>query len=335
MRRWLALMVLALAVAPGTWWRTEWRNPEWNAPFEITAQALRDKEALAANLGPFEVEWFGGYSALLATDDAELLAFSDGGKLMRLSLGDPAGGGALLDRVFPPELRDKTLRDVEAATYNPGTGAIWLAIENANAIYRFRSYAGVMVMDGNAVPPPMAKWEGNAGPEAFARLSDGRFVALRERFDGWFEDRRHEALLFAQDPVEDAEAEAFELIGPEGFSPTDMVQLPDGQLLVLFRRVAFSIPPRFESLLAIGDPGGIKAGGTWRVREVARISANLSGDNFEGLAVSPGEDGRLAIWLISDSNHSAFQQTLLWRLSVDPDDLKPRKKKARGSPARL
>jgi len=81
------------------------------------------------------------------------------------------------------------------------------------------------------------------------------------------------------------------------------------------------MPQRFAGGIGIGDPKTIRPGGTWKVTEVARLSADLPIDNFEGIAIAPRPDGRLTVWLISDDNYSPLQRTLIWKMSVDPAEL--------------
>ena len=154
-----------------------------------------------------------------------------------------------------------------------------------------------------------------------ARLRDGRFLLLREASRGWSGNQGHEALAFDGDPLSAARARSFVLGGIPNFNPTDMAQLPDGRVLVLMRRLVWPLPARFAGRIAIGDPREIREGKIWRVTEVAKLTSTLPVDNFEGITTEARPDGRVAVWLISDDNGSAFQRTLLWRLSVDPDAL--------------
>ena len=95
---------------------------------------------------------------------------------------------------------------------------------------------------------------------------------------------------------------------------TDMVALPDGRVLVLLRLLTWSFPP-FASMLAVGDPAAIRPGEVWELIPLAVINQSDLRENYEGLAVEPAaEDGALTIWLISDSNRSALQRTLLLKL---------------------
>jgi hypothetical protein len=217
--------------------------------------------------------------------------------------------------------------DAEAATRDPATGRIWIAWESRNRISRHRPDFGPA---RTVAPPAMRDWGLNSGPEAMVRLADGRFVVLREGFDGLLGDRRHRALLFAGDPVTAGPPESFTFVGPVGFSPTDVAQLPDGRVLILLRRLLWPIPARFAGRIVLADPRAIEAGAIWRGVVVAKLSSSLPVDNFEGLAIEPPPDekmadGRVTVWLISDANSAATQRTLLWKLSVDPAELPGRR----------
>lgn len=349
-RRALALLLLILAVAPGTWLRTN--RPSSTAPVALTFSEISvplGKEA-RSQLGPFRLEsaWqmqsshrmFGGYSALLSLDEGDFLAISDRGVLLRFSPPGLPQRPEIIETVFSRQVKGKVFRDFEAATRDPDTGTFWTALENYNVIARQHLTGNRLRLSGLAAPEELARWSGNSGPEAMVRLADGRFLILREAFsDGW-RGSRHQALILAGDPVEDSHAEAFSVIGPEGHSPTDMAQLPDGRVLVLFRRLVWPLPARFACRLAIGDPADVEAGSEWELREVARLAGPLPVDNFEGLAIVPESDGTVGVWIISDDNRSAFQSTLLWKLVVDPADLsatdeKRTSKKAREQAARL
>jgi hypothetical protein len=111
-----------------------------------------------------------------------------------------------------------------------------------------------------------------------------------------------------------------------------MAQLPDGRLLMLLRDTAWGLPP-FTSALAIADPPPADPAErtVWRARLLLDLDAILPRENYEGLAIAPQDDGRIAIWLISDDNFSALQRTLLAKLVFDPRG-RAAMKKARRSP---
>ncbi len=333
MYRFIALLIVVLGLAPGTWWRVVPSERQLHGAIAASELQVPAQDRQMPHLGPFVLEkvWklesrhhlFGGYSALLVTHEGgELLAFSDQGNSLRMRLPGPVLSDLEPTRVFSSHYRGKSWRDIEAAAYDPDTSTIWTAVENINAILRFNYRDGNFAINGVAVPPKLFKWSGNSGPETFLRLENGRFIALRESFDGLFERRRHVALLFDRDPVEDRDAKHFAMSGPEGFRPTDAALMPDGRVMILFRRLLWPLPARFAGRIAIGDPDEIRPGKTWRVKEVAKLSSSLPVDNFEGLAIEPGDDGRLVVWLISDDNRALYQQTLLWKLTVDPRSLR-------------
>ncbi len=347
MRRALALLLLIIGLAPGTWWRVKPLPRPGNDPAELRFVELKvpPAEKLAAELGPFKLEkvWrlesrnrdFGGYSALLPLGGGELLAFSDNGSTLRFSPPGPDLSKPAIQNVFSPETAPGMGRDVESATADPAFAVVWVGMESKNAIVRLAPKGGQLRIDAQVRPVSMAGWGNNSGPETLVRLKDGRFLTIREGFADVFGRSLHAAVVFPSDPVESEDGERFTLAGPKGFSPTDMAQLPDGRVLVLFRRLDWPFPVRFSIRLAIGDPATIRPDGIWHVREVARLPESLPVDNFEGLATEPRKDGELTVWLISDDNRAVYQASYLWRLSLDPADLPRTRKKARGNSARL
>jgi hypothetical protein len=332
--RFLASLILVFVMLPATCMYSQPPVKSDTVALRFVPIMLTEPESqVAAGLVPFRLEraWriesryrlFGGYSGLVALEDGRLLAVSDFGVMLRFSAPDgpqsaPLGG----------ELRGldgdehKTARDFEALTTSPSRDVFWASMEFENAIMRLRpDKKGRLTYDAMVRPKGMADWGRNSGPESLARLHDGTFLALREGFTGWFESRRHAGLRFRTDPSEAPDGEPFTLVGPDGMRPTDMAQMPDGRVLILFRRVQWPMPPRFAGAIAIGDPAGIRKGKPWTVQQVAGWGFGIPRDNFEGIAVEPGDDGRLTVWLISDDNRSTLQQTMLWKLSVDPEDL--------------
>lgn len=326
MRRFLALPLLILALTPGTWWHEPQPPRSRSFKLQFFPVPLPPESVRAASLGRFRLErawrmtgghWrFGGFSALVPLGDGELLAVGDRGYRLRFS---PPGArrhppvfGVTVQRLYGGE----KMIDSESATFDRATGQLWIGWEDSNSITRhslaFRRFR-------RAVPPQMRDWGGNLGPEAMARLHDGRFVLLREGFSGLIERRNHQALLFAGDPTASkAPPQVFTFSGPRGFSPTDMAQLPDGRVLVLMRRLLWPLPARFAGRIAIADPRAIRAGTPWRAREVARLESPLPVDNFEGIAIEPRHDGKVTVWLISDDNRAVSQRSMLWQLTVDP-----------------
>lgn len=327
-RRIAAVLLLAAALAPGTWLREKPPVRHLQLDLRFAAQKLPPPAELAKHLGPFELEgawvmesrrWrFGGYSALLPIGDGQLLAFSDRGYRLYFSPPGNAQHPPRVGMIAYPEYNPDDLFDAESATIDPATGRVWVGWENGNAITRhtlkFRGFAKVN-------PPAMRGWGINSGPESMVRLADGRFLVLREGSDGWLDSHRHRALLFAGDPLVKTKPLEFTFVGIPGFRPVDIAQLPDGRVLILMRKLVWPMPPRFVGRIMIADPRTIARGREWHGHEVAKLSTSLRVDNFEGLAIEPREDGRLTVWLISDDNNAVAQETLLWKLAVDPAKL--------------
>ncbi len=342
MRRFVALALLLLALAPGTWLRTP-RAPR-SAALELRfiPEPRPPRHHLAAQLGSFDFagawritgrHWrFGGFSALVPLGDGELLAIGDRGYRLRFSPPGAAQHRPAFGVTVPRRFGGKSMIDAESAAFDPLSRRLWIGWEDDKSITRhglaFRGFA-------RSYPAALRHWGENLGPEAMVRLDDGRFVVLREGFSGLLERRNHQALLFTGDPTAATPPpQVFTFAGPEGYSPTDMAQLPDGRVLVLMRRLLWPLPARFTGRIAIADPRAIRPGRAWHASEVARLEAPLPVDNFEGIAVEPRRDGKVTVWLISDDNRALSQRTMLWKLVVDPARLPGASKRARGEAAR-
>jgi hypothetical protein len=324
MGRFFLLLVVIVGLAP-TWFRTPNRADD-TRPI-LTIERLRIAELKTGEVeiaGAWHLDspnaHFGGYSALVPLSNGTLLALSDAGRMMRFTRPGSSDSAARFGFFAASAVRNKRFADLEAVTRDPARGSLWATYENTNQIER---YDARLVATGLVRPPQMQGWPSNTGPEAIVRLADGRFVVLSEGSPGWFAADLP-ALLFPGDPVEGARPAPFRFRPPEGYRPVDMALLPDGRVLILLRRVILGLPPRFEAKLVLADPAEIEAGERWSGREIAHLAEPLPTDNYEGLAVEPGDDRALVLWLISDDNKATFQRTLLLKLLWRPNE------KARG-----
>lgn len=310
-RRAIAVLLLAAALAPGLWWRHQWvpRPLTGTVTIRPIAHETHRDEGPVQLAGVWHLTSpdprFGGYSALVVRAGERLRAYGDNG--LWLEFGAP--GQAEID----PEFRDlrggtgKYYNDIEAAAYDRETGTTWLSLEFTNAIRRI----GRETVE--VAPPAMAGFRQNGGAEAMVRLSDGRFIVLAESADPLSPTRRT-GLLFPTDPVIDDRAATFVFEPPLGYDPSDAALLPDGRVLILLRALSFTGLPPFASKLVVSDPADIEEGEAWPWREIAHLSGIAPRENYEGLAVEPGEDG-LVLWVISDANQSVLlQRTLLLQL---------------------
>ncbi|WP_126173255.1 esterase-like activity of phytase family protein [Altericroceibacterium xinjiangense] len=317
MRRIIPTLLLCAALAPGLWLRdppqavaTDERITATLLPIDADAVRLPGMRLLGVWQMGSRNSFFYGFSALLWRPPGQLMAFSDAGYVVRF--GDPHASisPTFIGKVGQLSGEAKANRDIEAATRNPDTGQIWIALERSNSISRTND----SLTDWSTVRPrAMRGWPNNEGPEALTRLRDGRFLVLSETrsgSDAW----ETPGLLFPDDPLKKVRPIGFRFAPPDGFRPVDAATLPDGRVLILLRKLELSLPPGFRSQLVLADPADIRAGQLWPWNPVGRIDHPLPRDNYEALAVTPEADGSVVVWLMSDDNQSVFQRTLLVKL---------------------
>lgn len=319
MWRLLFLAVVVVGLAPGLFVRSETGARSDEAV--VTVTPLAERSGTSGELwltGLWELTaphgWFGGFSALVPGDGPALVAGTDRGFLLHLDLAGDS------PRAVPGSFRfvgistrgRKEFVDLESLARDPATGTLWGGFEANNLLVRWRR-------DGTrsiTAPTAMAQWNQNGGPEAMQRLADGRFLVVSEdSAEG--SETLHEALLFPADPLDGGTPLRSWFRAPEDYDPVDATQLPDGRLLILLRRVRYAIPARFDTAIAIADPRGIRAGGTWEGRIIQRMDAGPFADNFEGIAYVPSaqDPARGSVWVIADDNFSVFQRSLLARFA--------------------
>ncbi|MBD3731027.1 MAG: esterase-like activity of phytase family protein [Sphingomonadales bacterium] len=322
----LALVVLALA--PGTWLRSPRGHKDYSQ--SLSVRKLPDAHGRMGQfdlLGAWELDgrnWrFGGYSALLVMPGGRLLLASDRGDSLTMTAPGAGPPAPVFARFGAHGEAEKRLSDLESLTADPQRRRVWAGYEGSNTIERLRPGPdGAPIAEARFAPPAMHGWGGNTGPEAMVRLRDGRFIVLREVSDGWGSSR-HRALLFPGDPVDGAKPIEFSALLPGDYDPSDMAELPDGRVLILLRRIDWSLPPGFATALLLADPAEIRAGKDWGGKIIARIAAPAPPENYEGLAIVPHDDGTVGLWIVSDDNTSYFQRSLLLHLAWDPR-LEPR-----------
>lgn len=262
-------------------------------------------------------EDFGGISGLAALPDNRFIGVSDAGILIGFGLSNDEK----VDRPFiaplPGSFQPGSLyldRDSEGITFDAESGRFWISYEAKHAIRRFsRSFAR---LDGVIRPIEMRQWPRNKGAETLIRMRDGRFIIISESLE---ENETHQALLFSGDPIERGTIKTrFIYRPPASYRTTDGVQLPDGRLLMLHRRIG--LPNGFSAKLGLVDPSifGQRTATENIVVEsnvIATLSSPLLIDNMEGIAVTKAGNDSF-IWLISDNNFNIFQRTLLLKFKL-------------------
>lgn len=257
---------------------------------------------------------FGGFSSMSVAGDRFTL-LSDGGTIARFrmdanfALSEPAFG----DLPAGPGIGwDKSDRDSESMTVDPATGRAWVGFERYNQIWRYGP--GLTLPAAMAAPSAMTGWDDNGGAESMVRLHDGRFLVIAETTKRPGSQAR-QALLFDGDPVvHPNRGLRFGYRPPARYDPSDAVELPDGRVLVVNRRLA--LPFRWSAVLTLIDPHGFKPGAIVAGREIARFASPLTVDNFEGLAVTR-EGSATILWMVSDDNLFVLQRTLLMKFRLD------------------
>ena len=96
----------------------------------------------------------------------------------------------------------------------------------------------------------------------------------------------------------------------DGFKPTDLATLPNGDVLLLERK--FSLPNMTARIRRFRETE-LKPGMKLSGKELATIGHPLSVDNFEGLAVRQDSQGGVLLYLVSDDNFLPFQRRKLSR----------------------
>lgn len=313
-KRLVLAILLAAALAPGTWLRVPVEPYRFEPLVSITPLSVE-----ATHAGPFEpvAAWqltgdrleFRGWSAMVALDDQRFLAGSDGGRRLVFERPDRSRLPGVLGRFHDNEESIKEGRDLESLTIDPSSGTVWGGFEYRQSIVRFDAEYRP---DGEVHPRAMRRWDDNAGPESLVRLADGRFLVIEEGAQLW-RGHHHAALLFAGDPIDDPHPESLVVEVPRGYRPVDATPLEDGKALVLLRRLVWGIPPTFDTALALLDIDHRDDRGIVRVRLLAELGSSIPKDNYEGIAITDDDDGR-HVWLISDDNSMSFQRTLLLKL---------------------
>lgn len=169
------------------------------------------------------------------------------------------------------------------------------------------------------VPGEFSTLERNQGLEAVGVLPPGQgesgaagrvIVAIAERkLDA---AGHHTGFLIAADGT----LATFALTRSPGFDVTDLVFLPDGDMIVLERHYIPILGAAFRLRRIARDD--IKPGALLSGTVLLTAGGSYTIDNMEGLAVHRDARGRTILTLVSDDNFSSSQRTLLMQFAL-PD----------------
>jgi hypothetical protein len=266
---------------------------------------------------------------VLAPDGAALLAVSDRGDWVRIGLrhdhrGRLVGIGAgdiapLLDEMGKP-LGGKWWSDAEGLARDID-GSLLVAFERRHRLWRYRSASengpGAFGAAAEPVPPPagLNDLPRNGGVEAVTVLGPERILLLSESGEDPAGDLR--GWIGGPEGSEDRGWATLGLSPTDGFKPTGLAVLPNGDVLLLERR--FTVIGGPAARLSILSAAEIRPGARLAGREIARLMLPLTVDNFEALAVRPAPDGDgTLVYLLSDDNGSLLQRTLLLQFRLRP-----------------
>ncbi|MEP2990075.1 MAG: esterase-like activity of phytase family protein [Parasphingorhabdus sp.] len=272
---------------------------------------------------------FGGFSAMLTMPNDRFFFLSDMGGLTGFTLNEDTNKA---ERPFIAPLPDGPKEknefapknwDAESLLHDSETGQFWIGFEHQHSIWRYgRSFAR---KESAAAIPAMQDWPTNGGAEALLKLKDDRFLIFSESAPA--KDGGYQALIVEGDPAEaDASISAFSHTPPNGYRITDAAILPDGKALLLHRR--FTPFEGVSAILSIADLAGVSPGQNLQSKPIATLKPPLRVDNMEALAVTQ-EGKKTIIWMASDDNFNAFQETLLVKFRLlkgkEKRDKKPMK----------
>ncbi|MEN0088295.1 MAG: esterase-like activity of phytase family protein [Pseudomonadota bacterium] len=267
---------------------------------------------------------FGGFSGLHISQAGEqLLAISDRGKWLQAKLPRaPSGAIQSPIRASMADIMDlagrvaSRKRDKDAEGLAVIGGSAFVSFERLDLVrkYDFSSEGAPSAARQVSYPFPVHELRQNEGLEALAAapkgslLGDGTLVAISEG------SINPQGDLFA-----------FVMSGPklgtfyvkmrDDFNVTDAAFLPDGQLLLLERRL--SLGKGLGMRLRLIESADISPGRT--VDGPILMQANLGQaiDNMEGMSVWLNESDEIVVSLISDDNLSFLQQTVYLEFRYD------------------
>lgn len=256
---------------------------------------------------------FGGLSSLrVSPDGSQFIAITDRGRrvLGRLSYADDGTLNAASDLAVTPLLGTDGqglpgfFNDTEGlAQIGPWPGDGWVvSVERRHSLLRYPpslTGAAAQAVEG---PEGLAALPFNQGLETVLSLADGHLLLIAEGGD---DKGLHPAWIGRSGQWR---ALQYQALPP--FWPVDAALLPNGDVLVLERRAGFM--GGWGSRIVQVPVAALNAGQVIQGQEIARLSAPMVTENYEGIATRVLPDGGVAIYLVSDDNFKpVLQRTLL------------------------
>jgi hypothetical protein len=249
-------------------------------------------------------------SDLQILSGGRLVAVSDEGDVFTARLVLDAAGrlfglsetrlGRLVDQ-RGSVLADRFSADAEGLALLPG-GDWLVSFERDHRIWLYPADGGVP----RAVRKPDAIFPDNAGMEALT----GAPAAGRDAYLVGGEDGR----VWLCDLLAGCKATAFAAMVPAGFNLTSLATFGDDGGFAMLSR---AYDPRRGNRTSVRLISGTDLGPA-HVRDELTLSAPLTTDNFEGIAVVPQPADGIRLYLLSDDNGSPTQHTYLLAFDWKP-----------------
>ena len=254
---------------------------------------------------------FGGLSALSISEDrSQFIAISDRGSQIKgmLLYGENGDLNNLRDLTYF-ELRGLGGRgfptaydgDSESIARRPG-GDVIISFERNHRLLTYSDELAVGLMR----PPGISDAPANGGIEALTDLPDGGLLAFTEDMVsgkgtlGWLWRQEKWSSITLQKEL--------------GFSPTGAATAPNGDVYILFRKFSFFFGSSVRIIKIAAR--SIKPNAHLTGKTVFEIASPFTLDNFEGIDIRQGLDGKNYLYLISDDNFSPLQNTYLMMFEI-------------------
>lgn len=291
-------------------------------PLELDLTGSRDHFGSLTFLAGFELKSadprFGGLSGLaVAADGSMLYAVSDRGYWVSASMRHDREGRLIgfgvweIARLLTPEGVPVSGRQTDAeGLAQDRDGSFIVSFEQEHRLWRYPPSSPPFRIPPQAVSTPheLAQAPNNGGIEAVTVLLDGRLLAITEEYENpdgslkaWLIDKEQFAEL--------------SYLPSDGYRPTDMTTLANGDLLVLERR--HSLLGGWGARIHRLSRDSLRPGARLKGEEIARIVPPLPVDNFEGIAIWEKEEGGTFLYLVSDDNYSPLQRTLFLQFRLE------------------
>lgn len=260
---------------------------------------------------------FGGLSGLHVEPDGRLVAVTDQGHwfVARMTLTDSGDLAGLVDARMAPlrDSRGETLRRKEDADAEDvlrlADGRFAVSFERTHSIrlYDLDKKGPAGAAEGELALAGTDALRPNESLESLALLDD-RLLTAGEGFTG-----RNAPFWMVPFASETPPSPAGLISTKDFYGLVALARLPDGDYLAMERFFAPVLGVRVH--LRRVTRASIDAG-RWEGEAVAELAPPVGVDNFEGLAVAPGADGAVRLYIVSDDNFNDSQRTLLYAFDL-------------------